>query len=80
MEFEGTEKPFTTVESPSLLITEGPAQLETPAELNGAAIIKKTIDTASLVRLLGMVQQAINSVMNQSAIISYSHFGATGGN
>ena len=68
------------MESPALLIIEGPDQLETPAELNGAAIIKKTIGNASLVRLLGMDQHAINSVMNQSANISYSHSGATGGN
>ena len=51
----GTVNPSTTVGVPSLLIIDGPDQLETPAYETGDSTISSVIAIASLARSLGML-------------------------
>ena len=53
--FVGTVNPSTTVGVPSLLIIDGPDQLETPAYETGDSTISSVIAIASLARSLGML-------------------------
>ena len=74
--------PSTTVGVPSLLIIDGPDQLETPAYETGDSTISSVIAIASLARSLGMLWLWVGSVMNQSATKTCGGIsnGATGGN
>ena len=65
--FVGTVNPSTTVGVPSLLIIEGPDQLETPAYEIGDITIRSVIAIASLPRSLGILGLWVMLVMNQSA-------------
>ena len=65
--FVGTVNPSTTVGVPSLLIIEGPDQLETPAYEIGDITIRSVIAIASLPRSLGIPGLWVMLVMNQSA-------------